>query len=81
MMLPDDHGYGGPVHGREPAVRDDIVALSHAALRRSSQGRSVTIGDVTAALRADFVGTHTGEFRGIPPAGAALRCRTACSTT
>jgi steroid delta-isomerase-like uncharacterized protein len=63
---------GDQVHGRE-AVRDSILALHTQLFDGHLEVRSLTIGDATAALEADFVGTHTGEFAGIPPTGAALR--------
>jgi predicted ester cyclase len=63
---------GDQVHGRE-AVRDYIVALHTQLFDAHPEVKSVTVGEATAALEADFVGTHTGEFAGIPPTGAALR--------
>ena len=63
---------GDQVHGRD-GVRDYIVALHTQMFDAHPEVKSVTIGDATAALEADFVGTHTGEFAGIPPTGAALR--------
>jgi predicted ester cyclase len=63
---------GDQVHGRE-AVHDYIVALHTQLFDARPEVRSVTIGQETAALEADFVGTHIGEFAGIPPTGAELR--------
>ena len=63
---------GDQVHGRE-AVRDYILALHTQLFDAHPEVKSVTIGETTAALEADFVGTHTGEFAGIPATGAALR--------
>jgi len=62
---------GDQIHGRE-AVRDYILALHTQLFDAHPEVKSVTIGDATAVLEADFVGTHTGEFAGIPPTGAAL---------
>src|SRR4028119_1716437 len=63
---------GDRVHGRE-AVRDYIEALHTQLFDAHPEVRSVTVGDATAALEADFVGTHTGEFAGISPTGASPR--------
>jgi predicted ester cyclase len=35
--------------------------------------KNLLTDDGKAAIEADFVGTHTGEFAGIPPAGRAVR--------
>ncbi|HLL61897.1 MAG TPA: nuclear transport factor 2 family protein [Propionibacteriaceae bacterium] len=63
---------GDQVHGRE-AVRDYIVALHMQSFDAHAEVRSLTVGEATAALEADFVGTHIGEFAGLPPTRAALR--------
>jgi predicted ester cyclase len=63
---------GDQVHGREE-VRDYIVALHTQLFDARPEVRSLTVGSETAALEADFVGTHIGEFAGIPPTGADLR--------
>jgi steroid delta-isomerase-like uncharacterized protein len=63
---------GDQVRGRE-AVRDYIVALHTQLFDAHPEVRSVTVGQGTAALEADFVGTHIGEFAGIPATGATLR--------
>jgi predicted ester cyclase len=63
---------GDEVHGRD-AVRDYILALHTQMFDARPEFRSLTIGETTAALEADFVGTHTGEFAGISPTGAAVR--------
>ena len=55
------------------SFRDFIVAFhtqsfdAHPELKRSG------ITDGFAVVEADFVGTHTGTFAGIPPTGAAIR--------
>jgi steroid delta-isomerase-like uncharacterized protein len=35
--------------------------------------KNLLVDDGKAALEADFVGTHTGEFAGIPPTGRTVR--------
>jgi len=63
---------GEQIRGRE-AVRDFIVALHKELFDAHPEFKKVIIGDGIAALEADFVGTHTGEFAGIAPTGASLR--------
>ena len=63
---------GDQVRGRE-AVRDFIVALHKELFDAHPELKNVIIGDGIAALEADFVGTHTGDFAGIAPTGAPLR--------
>ena len=63
---------GEQIRGRE-AVRDFIVALHKELFDAHPELKHVIIGDGIAALEADFVGTHTGEFAGIAPTGASLR--------
>jgi predicted ester cyclase len=63
---------GDEIQGRD-AVRDFIVALHRELFDAKPEVRSVAITDGLAALEADFVGVHTGEFAGIAPTGAAVR--------
>ena len=63
---------GDEIQGRE-AVRDFIIALHKELFDARPEVRSVGIADGLAALEADFVGVHTGEFAGIAPTGAAVR--------
>lgn len=63
---------GDEIQGRE-AVRDFIVALHGVLFDAKQEVRSVAITDGLAALEADFVGVHTGEFAGIAATGAAVR--------
>ena len=63
---------GEQIRGRE-AVRDFIVALHKELFDAHPKVKTVIVGDGIAALEADFVGTHTGEFAGIAPTGASLR--------
>ena len=43
--------------------------------------KNLLADDGKAAIEANFVGTHTGEFAGLQPAGRAVRVRTRSSTT
>ena len=63
---------GQEIQGRE-AVRDFIVALHTEFFDARPEVRNVAIADGMAALEADFVGVHTGEFAGIAPTGATVR--------
>jgi predicted ester cyclase len=63
---------GDVIQGRE-AVRDYIVALHRDLFDARPEVRNVAIADGLAALEADFVGVHTGEFAGIAPTGTAVR--------
>ena len=63
---------GDEIQGRD-AVRDFIIALHKELFDARPEVRSVGIADGLAALEADFVGVHTGEFAGIAPTGAAVR--------
>ena len=56
------------VRGRD-AVRDTIVWLHTVAFDARPKVRTVIAGDGQAALEAEFVGTHIGEFMGIAPTG------------
>jgi steroid delta-isomerase-like uncharacterized protein len=63
---------GDRVQGRD-AVRDFIVAFHTQLVDAHPEVKTIAIGDGVAGLEFDFVGTHTGEFAGIPPTGASLR--------
>ncbi len=63
---------GDRVTGRQ-AVRDYIVLLHRTIFDAHPELKKIVIGDGVAALEADFVGTHTGDFAGIPPTGATVR--------
>lgn len=63
---------GDQVRGRE-AVRDFIVALHSQLFEAAPEIVNTTFSDGVAGLEAVFVGTHTGEFAGVPATGAAVR--------
>ena len=54
-------------------MRDYIVALHTQALDAHPEVKNLVVGDDGALLEADLVGTHTGDFAGIPATGASLR--------
>ena len=61
-------GSGQEVQGRE-AVEQFIRYLHEQAFDAEPKVKKTVIGDGDAALEADFVGTHTGEFNGVPATG------------
>lgn len=63
---------GQEIRGRD-AVRDFIAALHTQLFDARLEVRSVIVGDGSAALEAEFVGVHTGEFAGVPATGADVR--------
>jgi predicted ester cyclase len=63
---------GEQVRGRD-AVRDLIVGLHTQAFDAHPQLANSVTGDGTAILEAVFIGTHIGEFAGIPATGADVR--------
>lgn len=63
---------GEEVTGRE-AVRDYIVALHTQLFEAAPEVRGLVVADGVVGLEADFVGTHTAEFAGVPPTGAQVR--------
>lgn len=63
---------GEELLGREQ-VRDFIDALHTQIFDARPEVRSILAADGAACLEADFVGTHTAEFAGIPATGAKVR--------
>lgn len=63
---------GDEIRGRD-AVRDFILAMHTQAFDAAPEVKSMTVGDGMAVLEAVFVATHTGEFAGLAPTGAAVR--------
>jgi predicted ester cyclase len=63
---------GAQVRGRD-AVRDFIIGLHTRAFDAHPELVNSVAGEGTAMLEAVFIGTHTGEFAGIPATGAHVR--------
>ena len=59
------------VRGRT-AVEQFIRAFHEQAFDARPELKRTIIGDDHAAIEADFVGTHTGEFLGVPATGRAV---------
>jgi steroid delta-isomerase-like uncharacterized protein len=63
---------GDRVVGRE-AVRDFIVTFHREVFDARPDLKHLVVAEDAAFVEADFVGTHTGEFAGIPATGAKVR--------
>jgi predicted ester cyclase len=63
---------GEEVRGRD-AVRDLIVALHTQAFRAEPEVVNLLTGDTTVMVEAVFVGTHVGDFAGVPATGMQVR--------
>jgi steroid delta-isomerase-like uncharacterized protein len=60
------------LQGRQP-VRDFLIWMHTQAFDAHPKVKTLVIGDGQAALEADFVGTHTGEFLGVPATGKSVQ--------
>jgi steroid delta-isomerase-like uncharacterized protein len=61
-------GAGQELQGRQP-VRDFLIWMHTQAFDAHPKVKTLIIGDGQAALEADFVGSHTGEFLGMAATG------------
>ena len=60
------------MQGRQP-VRDFLSWMHTQAFDAHPKVKTLVVGDGQAVLEADFVGTHTGEFLGIPATGKSVQ--------
>jgi steroid delta-isomerase-like uncharacterized protein len=60
------------LQGRQP-VRDFLIWMHTQAFDAHPKVKTLVIGDGQAALEADFVGAHTGEFLGVPATGKSVQ--------
>jgi steroid delta-isomerase-like uncharacterized protein len=60
------------LQGRQP-VYDFLIWMHTQAFDAHPKVKTLVIGDGQAALEADFVGTHTGEFLGMPATGKSVQ--------
>jgi steroid delta-isomerase-like uncharacterized protein len=65
-------GAGQELQGRQP-VRDFLIWMHTQAFDAHPKVKTLVIGDGQAALEADFVGTHTGEFLGMAATGKSVQ--------
>jgi steroid delta-isomerase-like uncharacterized protein len=65
-------GTNQEVKGRD-AVEQFIRYLHEQAFDARPELKNTIIGDGNAAAEIDFVGTHTGEFIGVPASGKEVR--------
>ncbi len=76
MMAPDvvfTSMATGDEHRGPAEVRRMLEHIYHVAFDAKAETRSTLFGDDGAVLEADFVGTHIGEFAGVPPTGRRVR--------
>jgi steroid delta-isomerase-like uncharacterized protein len=63
--------------GREAVGRDAIAEMLegwyHGAFEAHSDTKRLIVADGAAVLQAEFIGTHIGEFSGIPATGRQVR--------
>ena len=71
---------GQRIEGRDE-VAAAIVELHEQTFDARPEVTNVVIGEGTAAAEAVFVGTHTGDFAGIPARASRSRCPMRSSTT
>jgi steroid delta-isomerase-like uncharacterized protein len=65
-------GAGQELQGRQP-VRDFLIWMHTHAFDAHPKVKTLVIADGQAVLEADFVGTHTGEFLGMPATGRSVQ--------
>lgn len=75
--IADDAVYTFMGTGRRAQGRAEVERLLDNLYREAFQAgfepRNIVIGDGTAAVEAEFVGRHIGEFEGIAPTGREVR--------
>src|SRR4029450_12433858 len=60
------------LQGRQ-SVREFLIWMHTQAFDAYPKVKTLVVGDGQAALEADFVATHTGEFLGIPATGKSVQ--------
>jgi len=57
-----------------PAAAEQMIRYIHQqAFDARPELKTLLVDEDKAAIEADFVGTHTGEFAGVPPTGREVR--------
>jgi len=63
--------------GQEHRTPEGVVGMLdyfyHVAFDATAETKNMIVGEGIAALEADFVGRHIGEFAGVPPTGKEVR--------
>ncbi len=67
-----DLAFGQRYEGRE-AIGEMLHYIYHVAFDARAEDARLIVGEGAAALEALFVGTHTGEFAGVPATGHEVR--------
>jgi steroid delta-isomerase-like uncharacterized protein len=63
----------GDQHHGPAEVKRMLEHIYHVAFEARAETRSRLFGEDQAMLEADFVGTHIGEFAGVPATGRTVR--------
>ena len=76
-MMADDvvftHMASGDEHRGPEAVRRMLDYMYHQAFDARAESRSRLYTENQAVIEGEFIGTHTGEFAGIPATGRTVR--------
>jgi steroid delta-isomerase-like uncharacterized protein len=76
-MMADDvlftHMATGEEHRGREGVRRMLDYMYHQAFDATAEVRTRIFADDQAVVEGDFIGTHTGEFAGIPATGREVR--------
>jgi steroid delta-isomerase-like uncharacterized protein len=76
MMAPDvvfTNMATGDEHRGPDAVKGMLHYIYHVAFDARAETRNMVFADGQAVLEADFVGTHIGDFAGVPATRKAVR--------
>ena len=65
-------GTGEATRGKE-AVQGMLAYFYTLAFKAQAEPRVVVVGDGQAVFEGDFIGTHIGEFAGVPATGKSVR--------
>jgi steroid delta-isomerase-like uncharacterized protein len=63
----------GQEHRTPKGVVGMLNYFYHVAFDAKAETKSMIVGEGIAAMEADFVGRHIGEFVGVPPTGKEVR--------
>jgi steroid delta-isomerase-like uncharacterized protein len=76
-MIADDCVFRVMATGDESRGPEAIVGMINyfysVAFEAEAERRNFIVGEGSAFLEADFVGTHTGDFAGVPATGRSVR--------